>query len=76
MHLSLKEGQQALLCHKQEWEREASVFSSRINVLWSTWAENKRESTDCQLTEVRTGSSGSDTAGHTNRDRLAVLVRQ
>jgi hypothetical protein len=56
---------------KEEWEREASVFSSRINVLWSAWAEDRREST-----EVRTGSSSSDTAGHTNRDRPDVLVRQ
>jgi hypothetical protein len=30
---------------KEEWGREASVSSSRINVLWSEWAEKRGEST-------------------------------
>jgi hypothetical protein len=29
----------------EEWGREPSVFSSRINVLWSRWAEKRRTST-------------------------------
>ena len=54
---------------KEELVRQAFV-SSRINVLWSEWAEKRRESTHYG----QTGSSGSDTAGHTTRDQSAVLV--
>ena len=55
---------------KKEWRLEASVNSNRINVMWSERAEKRRESTH----SGQTGSSGSDIAGHTTRDRSAVLL--
>jgi hypothetical protein len=65
-----KHGREMDQLTKEEWGREASISSNRINVLWSEWAEKRTESTHYG----QTGSSGSDTAGHTTRDQSAVLV--
>ena len=50
---------------KEEWVRASSI-SGRINVLWSEWAEKRKESPHYG----QIGSSGSDTTGHTTRHRM------
>jgi hypothetical protein len=56
--------------HKEKWVREESVSDGRMNVLWSEWAEKRKESTGYG----QTGSSSSDTTGQTTRDRPTILV--
>jgi hypothetical protein len=55
---------------KEKGVQAASVSNDSINVLWSEWAEKRKESTHYG----QIGSSGSDTTGYTTGSRPTILV--